>query len=77
MIEGKLVGLLTIQQKDKLLGVEYIPDVYYNPVQDGNGDWIISMEEIDNTTDYEFLWVQELPLIQFIPIPSPISGATL
>ena len=40
MIEGQLVGLLTVEQKNDLVGVEYMPDTYYNPVQDNDDNWI-------------------------------------
>ena len=77
MIEGQLVGLLTVEQKDSLLDVQYMPDVYYNPVQDADNNWIISTEEIDNTTDESFLWVKDLPLIPFNPALPPVTGTTI
>jgi hypothetical protein len=36
------VGLLTIEQKDLLVGNQYAPDCYFNPIQDINDNWIIS-----------------------------------
>lgn len=79
MLEGQLVGLLTENQKDQLENVLYMPDVYYNPVLDLNNNWVISIEEINNTTDSNYLWVKELPLIPFEPIQPipPITGSTL
>ena len=42
---------------------------YFNPVQDGNGDWIISTQEIDNNTNPDVIWVKDLPLIEYVPLP--------
>jgi predicted DNA-binding transcriptional regulator len=64
------VGLLTELQKDELVGQLYAPRSYYNPVQDFYDNWIISVEEIEQTTTLEFIWVKDLPLILFTPKPS-------
>ena len=55
-----LVGLLTQVQKDELTGQWYAPDSFYNPIQDLNDNWIISVEEIANTINPETLWVKDL-----------------
>ena len=65
------VGLLTIEQKDNLLLQEFAPDSYFNPIQDLNDNWIISVEEIANCVNEEFMWVKNLPLIIYEPKPSP------
>lgn len=67
-MENILVGLLTEEQKNLLLGVQYIEDVYYNPVLDADDNWIISTYEMDNTTNESYLWVKDLPLIIFNPV---------
>ena len=64
------VGLLTELQKDELVGQLYAPYSYYNPIQDIDSNWIISVEEMEQTTTLEFMWVKELPLILFTPKPS-------
>jgi predicted DNA-binding transcriptional regulator len=61
------VGLLTEIQKDEIVGQLYAPDSYYNPIQDIDNNWIISIEEIEQTITPEFMWVKELPLILYIP----------
>lgn len=61
------VYLLTIEQKDELVGQWYDPDSYFNPIQDANDDWIISVEEVDQCVNPVFLWVKDLPLIEYIP----------
>lgn len=57
---------LTEAQKNKLINVEFVADNFYNPIQDANGVWIITQQEIDQTTDENFTWVKDLPQIDFI-----------
>jgi hypothetical protein len=61
------VGLLTEVQKDELVGQLYAPDSYFNPIQDANDNWIISIEEIENNVNPSFEWLQDLEMIIFIP----------
>ena len=65
------VGLLTLEQKDSLIGQTFAPDSYFNPIQDLNDNWIISVEEIANCVNEEFMWIKDLPLIIYEPKPSP------
>jgi hypothetical protein len=65
------VGLLTETQKDELIGQLYDEDSYFNPIQDLNDNWIISIEEIEQCVNPEFLWVKDLPLIPYEPKPTP------
>jgi hypothetical protein len=65
------VGLLTELQKDELLGQLYAPDSYFNPIQDVNDNWIISIEEMQQNENPNFTWVRDLPLIQYLPKPIP------
>jgi hypothetical protein len=62
------VGLLTTEQKDSLAGQWYAPDSYFNPIQDINSNWIISLEEVDQCVNPEFMWVKGLPQIPYEPI---------
>jgi len=65
------VGLLTDVQKDELVGQMYDEDSYFNPIQMITEQWIISVEEIDQCVNPEFMWVKELPLIPYEPKPTP------
>jgi len=65
------VGLLTELQKNELVGQLYAPDSYFNPIQDINNNWIISVEEMEQTVTPEFLWVKDLDLIPYEPKPTP------
>jgi len=60
------VGLLNEEQKDKLIGQQFMVDVYFNPIQDANNNWVISIEEIQQCNN-EFAWVKELELITYEP----------
>ena len=61
------VGLLTEVQKDELVGQLFDEDSYFNPIQDANDNWIISIEEIENNVNPSFDWLQELEMIIFVP----------
>ena len=63
------VGLLTIEQKDSIVGQIYAPDSYFNPIQDVNDDWIISVEEMEQCVNPDFMWVKDLPMIEYVPKP--------
>ena len=65
------VGLLTIEQKDSITGQMYTEDSFFNPIQDADDNWVISTEEMEYCTNPEFLWVKELPLIDYKPKPQP------
>ena len=62
-----LVGLLTIDQYNQVVGQMFDEDSFFNPIQDANDDWIISVEEINFCTNQEFFWVKNLPLIEYLP----------
>ena len=71
------VGLLTELQKDELIGQLYAPDSYFNPIQDLNDNWVISIEEIEQTVNPDFLWVKDLEMIPYEPKPTPPLFFTL
>ena len=65
------VGLLTESQKNELVGQLYDEDSYFNPIQDIEDQWIISVEEMEFCVNPEFQWVKDLPLIDYKPKPEP------
>lgn len=69
---NELVALLTEAEKDQLIGQLYAPDSYFNPIQDADGNWIISTQEQEFCVVEEFLWVKDLPLIPYKPEPDPV-----
>jgi len=59
------VYLLNIEQKNLLFGQFYQENCTFNPIQDADDNWIISGEEIDQLSNLDFLWVKDLPVINF------------
>ena len=59
-----LVYMLTEEQANQLKGVEYTTDMTFNPIQDADSNWIISVEEVSTST---IDWVKELPTIEYNP----------
>jgi hypothetical protein len=59
------VYLLTYEEAESLIGVQFIPDNYFNPIMDADGNFIISIEEVDQCS---IDWVKNLPLIEYNPI---------
>lgn len=66
-----LVGVLTQIQRDELVGQKFAPDSYFNPILDYYANWVISQVEIDSCINPQFLWVKNLPIIEFVPGPPP------
>ena len=65
------VGLLTVAQKDSLVGQMFDEDSYFNPIQNNENNWIISIEEIEQNINREFDWLHDLELIIFVPKVNP------
>jgi hypothetical protein len=59
------VAQLTPEQAEQLTGLEFAPDSFFNPIQDADGNWIISIEEVEQTT---IDWLKELPRIEYKPV---------
>lgn len=60
-----IVVKLTQAQSEALNGVEVVADNYFNPIQDKNGNWIISIEERDQCS---IEWVKECEEITYEPV---------
>lgn len=61
-----MVAKLTNEQYEALEGQIYDDaGTTYNPVLDGDGDYIITEVEVEKTTNPEFLWLKNLPLTQY------------
>lgn len=56
------VHLLTYEEAQSLIGVQFMPDNYFNPIMDADGNWIISIEEVEQCS---IDWVKELPLLNY------------
>jgi hypothetical protein len=62
-----IVYILTEQQKELIVGKEYIKDSYFNPIQDINNNWIISEEEVLTAQNEDVIWVKDLQQIEYEP----------
>ena len=62
------VHQLAEDQVQSLIGVEFISDNYFNPIEDADGNYVISIEEVEQTS---IEWVKSLPLIEYKPIITP------
>ena len=58
---------LTIEQKDSLVGQQYAPDQYFNPVPDIDGVYFIFEGEVEGCVNEEFMWVKELQTEEYVP----------
>ena len=65
------VGLLTETQRDEVWGQQYMDDSYMYPIQDVDDNWIMSQEVMEQCINPDFLWVKDLPLIEYKPKPTP------
>jgi len=69
---SQYIAILTEQQALDLTDQEYTNYCYFNPIILDN-NWIITMEEIVNCTNEQFMWVKDLPLIPYVPQPNNIE----
>ena len=60
------VHLLTPEQAEQLNRQQFTTDSYFNPIQDADGNWIISIEEVSQS---EINWLKQTPLIEYMPAP--------
>jgi hypothetical protein len=60
------VAILTIGQKNILDKQEVCPKLKFNPVQDINGNWVISEQEINDCVNPNFMWVINLVLTDWL-----------
>ena len=65
------VGLLTELQKDELIDQWYAPDSFFNPILNLTDQWVISVEEMEQCVNPDYLWVKDLDLIPYEPRPVP------
>ena len=57
---------LTTEQKDLLVGQQFAPDEYINPVPDIDGVYFIFEGEVNGCVNEEFMWVKELPTAEYV-----------
>jgi hypothetical protein len=62
-----MIAIITEIQKDSLIGQRFDNLQFFNPVQDIDNNWTISIEEINQCTNVDFQWVKDLTLSVFNP----------
>lgn len=60
---------LTIAQKEQLQGVYFAENIFFNCVQDINGDWFIFVSEDDKLylRNTEFEWLNNETEVTYVP----------
>lgn len=66
-----MIAIITEVQKNSLIGHRFDGIQFFNPVQDVDGNWVISIEEINQCTNVDFQWIKDLSLSVFNP---PLIG---
>jgi len=61
-----MIAIITIEQKDSLIGQTYDGVCYFNPIQDLNDNWVISEQEVNQSS---LQWLKDLPLTEYQPKP--------
>lgn len=56
---------LTQIQAESLFGQEFAPNQYFNPVPNEQGEYFIFDGEVDGCINEDFMWVKELPKVDF------------
>jgi hypothetical protein len=82
-----IVYKITTEDYNKIKGQAYAPDMHFNPIMDINGNWVISIEELNGIVFPEFLYLSEqqceevdgeqvchyvnVTPIEYQPVPAP------
>lgn len=64
---AEYVHLITETQSLQLKDQIFKPENYFNPIQDFYNNWVISIKEVDECVNEQFLWVKDTPLIIYVP----------
>jgi|688.fasta_scaffold173310_2 hypothetical protein len=67
---------LSIEQKEEIQDKMYFDNCYFNPIEDINGDFFITQQEVDDCTNNNFLWIKELELNDYEPKQLNINSIT-
>lgn len=62
-----LVRLLTTTQKDLLINKAFAYSMKFNPVEDADGNWFISEEEMEANIYKKYDFLKDCPQIEFNP----------
>lgn len=65
------VILLTQEQKQEIEGKKFMIDQYFLPIEDVDGNWAVTLFEMENCTHPDFQWIKKCPRIEYKPKPIP------
>ena len=63
------VIIITEEQANSMMGVEYVKDMKFNPIQDMDGNWVISYEEAMHCKKTEYAYLKTMPKQKHKPKP--------
>ena len=66
------VVLLTLEQKEQIEGRKFTTDSYFLPIEDEDGNWVVSTIEQDLCTNPDFDWIKQCPRIEYKTKPYPM-----
>lgn len=64
----KQVALITEEQAKQLMKQEYTKGSLFNPMQDADGNWFISVEELRDVTDSKHSFVKNSRIVPYKPV---------
>jgi hypothetical protein len=62
---------LTLEQKQEIEGKKFMVDQYFLPLEDADGNWAVTVFEMENCTHPDFQWIKQCPKIEYKPKPMP------
>ena len=60
------VVVVSKTRANKLKINETTEDIYFNPILDSLGRWVVSKEEVDMLTDSQFIYLKTMPVIRYM-----------
>jgi hypothetical protein len=63
---------ITQEQKDQIESQKFAVDSYFLPIEDADGNWIVSTIEQDLCIHPDFQWIKKCPRIEYKPKPIPM-----
>ena len=61
-----IVYLLTEEQKQQIEGKVFAQDSFFQPIEDANGNWVITSQEVLKADCEDILWIKNLPTIEYV-----------
>ena len=63
---------LTQEQKQEIEGKKFMIDQYFLPLEDADGNWVVTVFEMENCIHPDFQWIKHCPCIEYKPKPIPM-----